>query len=169
MAPDAAGQWTLRIGGWAVAAERPPDQQEDPGSGSVRGADGLTSSVIGLHGSMIPGVHRPAGTHAFGPHFAVPYLYSAEPAGPGDTYAAAVSLSADPADSGEPPALTIAAGDAGQVTATIRWPDGEQDQLSLLPGRQAHSTGAVWPGARPPFAHVRKPADTEPVGWPRHG
>ena len=131
VAADAAGQWTLRIGGWAVAAERPPDQQEEPDGGSVRGADGLTSSVIGLHGSMIPGVHRPAGAHAFGPHFAVPYLHSAEPAGPGDTYAAAVSLSADPADRGEPPTLTIAHGDAGHVTATIHWPDGEQDQLSL--------------------------------------
>ena len=131
VAPDAAGQWTLRIGGWAVAAERPPDQQEEPDGGSVRGADGLTSSVIGLHGSMIPGVHRPAGAHAFGLHFAVPYLHSAEPAGPGDTYAAAVSLSADPADRGESPTLSIAPGDAGHVTATIHWPDGEQDQLSL--------------------------------------
>jgi hypothetical protein len=124
-----------------VAADQPPEQDEPRsadrpaghGAVSVTGADGLTSSIVGLRGAMIPGVHRPAGPHAFGPHAAVPYLRSAEPAGPADTYAAAVSLSADPAG-GEPPALTIAPGEAGHVTATIHWPDGERDQLSLLAG-----------------------------------
>ncbi|HEX7161292.1 MAG TPA: DUF2264 domain-containing protein [Trebonia sp.] len=132
VAPDAAvNSWTLRIGGWPVAADAPPDQREGPGAAAVYGADGLASRVIALHGTLLPGVHRPAGAHAFGPHAAVPYLRSAAPVRPGESYAAAVALSADPAGSGEPPRLTVTPGEAGRLTATIRWADGEQDSLSL--------------------------------------
>ena len=131
IAPDAAGRWTLRIGGWAVAADEPPEQQEGPGSASVSSADGLTSCVIALHGTMIAGVYRPAGAHAFGPHAAVPYLRSAVPVLPSESYAAAVALSADPVGFGEPPQLTVDPGDAGRLAATILWADGEQDQLTL--------------------------------------
>ena len=68
IAPDAAGRWTLRIGGWAVAADEPPEQQEGPKPLIGLSADGLTSCVIALprhhdHRSL----HRPAGAHAFGP------------------------------------------------------------------------------------------------------
>jgi hypothetical protein len=80
---------------------------------------------------MLPGVHRPPAAHAFGEHATVPYLRSAVPVGPGDTYAAAVSLSADPAAYGEPPRLTIGTGEARLVAVTIVWADGEQDELSL--------------------------------------
>jgi phosphoglycerate dehydrogenase-like enzyme len=128
---DAVGRYTLRIGGWPVPADQPPDQQAGPGAASVRGAGGLTSCVIALHGTMFPGVHRPAGPHAFGPQAAVPYLSSATSVLPGETYAAAVALSAASAASGEPPRLTIEPGKAGHVTATVRWADGEQDQLTL--------------------------------------
>jgi hypothetical protein len=130
VASEVAGRLTLRIGGWPVAADKPPDQREEPVGASVRDADGLTSCVIGLHGTMVPGVHRPAGGHAFGPHAAVPYLYSAAPVLPGDTYAAAVALSADPAGLGEPPRLSIDAGEAGQALV-ILWADGQRDRLSL--------------------------------------
>jgi hypothetical protein len=139
IAQDAApAQWTLRIGGWPVASDDPPTQQEGPGTASVQANEGnealtsrLTSRVIALHGTMLPGVHRPPGPHAFGAHAAVPYLTSAVPVQPGDTYAAAVSLSADPAAPDDPPRLTIESTEAGEVTATIIWPDGEQDELSL--------------------------------------
>ena len=76
-------------------------------------------------------MHRPVGGHAFGPHAAVPYLRSAAPVLPGESYAAAVALSADSAGVGEPPRLTVAPGEAGSLTATIRWADGQQDTLSL--------------------------------------
>lgn len=131
IAPDAAGRWTLRIGGWAVAADEPPEQQEAPGSASVSSADGLTSCVIALHGTMLPGVHRPAAPHAFGPQAAVPYLTSTAPALPGETYAAAVALSADPAPLGEPPCLTVEAAKAGKVAVTVAWPNGKHDHLTL--------------------------------------
>jgi hypothetical protein len=86
-----------------------------------------------MHGNMTPGIHRPEGAHAFGAHAAVPYLTSVVPVKPGDTYAAAVSLSADPAalSPAEPPQLTIEPAEAGKVVATIVWPDANQDELSL--------------------------------------
>jgi hypothetical protein len=126
-----AGPWTLRIGGWPVAADEPPAGQEGPGTASVRGADGLTSRVIALHGTMTAAVHRPAGPHAFGPHTAVPCLRSAVPVLPGETYAAAVALSADPAGQGEPPRLAIDPGAAGDLAVTVFWADGERDRLTL--------------------------------------
>ena len=130
-ADEPEGQWTLRIGGWQVAADEPPAQREGPGAASVRGANGLDSRVIALHGAMIPAVHRPAGAGAFGRHAAVPYLRSAALVRPGEIYAAAVALSAAPAGPGEPPRLTIGRGEAGHLAATIRWAGGEQDRLSL--------------------------------------
>jgi hypothetical protein len=114
-----------------VAADQPPDQVEDSAGRSVQDGDGLTSSVIGLLGAMVAGVHRTATGHAFGPHAAVPYLLSAVPAGPGDIYGAAVSLSADPAGHAEPPALTVSSGEAGRLTVTTHWTNGHQDQLVL--------------------------------------
>lgn len=125
-----AGQWTLRIGGWAVAADNPPGQQAADGTASARAGD-LTSRITALHGDMTPGVHRPATPHAFGRHAAVPYLRSVAPVLPGGIYAAAVSLSADPAGPGKPPRLTIDTSEAGQATVTIFWPGREQDELTL--------------------------------------
>jgi len=130
-ADAAAGPWTLRIGGWPVAAEEPPAEHEGPGTAWVRGADGLTSRVIGLNGLMLPGVHRPAGPHAFGRYAAVPYLRSTAAVLPGEIYAAAVAVSADPAGHGEPPRLTIDPGEGDDLTATVCWADGEQDRLTL--------------------------------------
>ncbi len=130
-ADDPEGQWTLRIGGWQVAADEPPAQREGPGAASVRGANGLDSRVIALHGAMIAAVHRPAGAGAFGRHAAVPYLRSAALVRPGEIYAAAVALSAAPAGPGEPPRLTIDRGEAGRLAATVLWAGGERDRLSL--------------------------------------
>ena len=132
IAPDsAAGRYTLRIGGWPVAGDEPPDVQQGAGSALVSTADGLTSQVTALRGIMLPGVHRPAGRHAFGKHAAVPYLRSATQVDPGETYAAAVVLSAAPAGPGAPPSLTIEQGEANEATATITWPDGNQDKVTL--------------------------------------
>ncbi len=132
VAADApAGPWTLRIGGWPVAADEAPDGQEAPGTALARAADGLASCVIALHGTLTAGVHRPAVPHAFGRHAAVPFLRSAGPVLPGETYAAAVALSGDPAGPGEPPRLAIGRGEASDLAVVIRWSDGEQDRLTL--------------------------------------
>jgi hypothetical protein len=98
---------------------------------SVHAADGLASRIAALHGTLLPAVHRPAARHAFGAHAAVPYLHSATQVGPGDTYAAAVALTADPSGPGAPPTLTIAQDEDGQITATITWPTGAQNQVTL--------------------------------------
>jgi hypothetical protein len=132
VAADAhAGPWELRIGGWPAAAGEPPAAREAPGTAEVRAADGLTSCVVALHGTMNAGVHRPAAPHAFGRHAAVPFLRSAGQVRPGETYAAAVALSGDPAGPGEPPRLTTGPGEAGTLAVVIRWADGEQDRLAL--------------------------------------
>ncbi|GAB2600151.1 DUF2264 domain-containing protein [Kribbella endophytica] len=50
---------------------------------STRTAEGLQSSVVGLHGYTSAGVHRGLGVNAFGPHSATPYLtaqHTGEPA-----------------------------------------------------------------------------------------
>ena len=130
-ADAAAGPWTLLIGGWPVAADEPPGGQEEPGGALVRTADGLTSCVIALRGTMVSAVHRPAGPHAFGRHAAVPFLRSAGPVLPGETYAAAVALSGDPAGPGEPPMLAVEPGAAGDLAVMVRWADGERDRLTL--------------------------------------
>jgi hypothetical protein len=132
IAPDTTpGQWTLRMGGWAVAADEPPTERESEDTAAVHAADGLTSRITGLHGTLLPAIHRPAAPHAFGKHAAVPYLRSAAPAVPGSLYAAAVALTAAPSGLGDPPTLMIAAGPDGAVTATVTWPTGDQDQVTL--------------------------------------
>ncbi len=130
--PDTApAHWTLRIGGWPVADEKPPHHQEGPGAASVRTAEGLTSSITALLGTMLPGIHRPPGAHAFGQHTAIPYLRSATPALPGEIYAVIVTLSADPTAQDEPPQLTIETTEANEPAVTVTWPNGEHDQLTL--------------------------------------
>jgi hypothetical protein len=114
-----------------VAGDEPPDEQEGAGTALVGTADGLTSQVTALHGTMNAGVYRPAGRHAFGPHAAIPYVHSAASVQPGDTYAAVVALSGDPHGVGALPQLTIEPAGAGHMTATITWLNGDQDQLTL--------------------------------------
>jgi hypothetical protein len=129
-ADAAGGCWTLQIGGWAVAAGEPPAQQEGQGAVSVSTAGGLASGIVGLRGALVPEVRRPAARHAFGAHAAVPYLRSAGPVQPGEVYAAAVALSADPAGYGAPPRLTARSGESGRLAFTVVWADGERDLIS---------------------------------------
>jgi hypothetical protein len=124
---DTDGQWLLRIGGWLVAAAEPPAARTDGGTGSVWRRDGLTSIVSALHGSMVAAVDRPAGGNAFGAHAAVPYLQSIQPVVPGEIYAAAIALTADPAGPGEKPRLAIETG----ARLRVRWPDGDLDEVDL--------------------------------------
>ena len=127
----AAGPWTLRLGGWAAAGNEPPTVTETQDTASVHGAGSLTSSITALHGSLVPGIQRPAGPHAFGRHAAVPYLTSAAPALPGHVYAAAIALTSLSDGPGDPPSVVVAHGPGDQATATITWPNGDQDQVIL--------------------------------------
>jgi hypothetical protein len=123
------GPWTLHIGGWLVAADSAPAEQAGTGTGtgtgtaSVRGPDDLTSVITALHGPLAAFTHRIGGPTAFGSHAAVPYLRSSLPVVPGQVYAAAIALTADPAGPGEPPRLTA---DGGQIR--VIWPDGESSR-----------------------------------------
>ena len=129
------GPWTLHVGGWLLPAGSPPAEQagagpaEQAGGGTatVRSADGLTSVITALHGPLVPGTRRTDGPDAFGSHAAVPYLRSSRPAVPGETYAAAIALTADPAGPGEPPRLVTDA--AGHLL--VSWPDGESSACGL--------------------------------------
>ncbi|TWD84286.1 hypothetical protein FB561_5461 [Kribbella amoyensis] len=64
----------VRGGGFAVAGKSLPEATSGTGWASARNADGLTSSVVGLHGYSDALVHRELGANAFGPHSATPYL-----------------------------------------------------------------------------------------------
>ncbi len=133
VAADApAGPWTLRIGGWPVAADEAPDGQEAPGTALARAADGLASCVIALHGTLTAGVHRPAVPHAFGSTRRGSFLRSMRPPVlPGEAYAAAVALSGDPAGPESRPGWRSAGAKRATWPWVIRWSDGEQDRLTL--------------------------------------
>jgi hypothetical protein len=128
---EAAGPWTLRMGGWPVASDDLPAGSSADQAASVSSADGLTSGITALQGDLVPGIHRPAHAHAFGKHAAVPYLTSATPALPGNVYAAAISLTAVSDSASDPPSVLVAPGTAGQVTVTVTWPTGGQDEIVL--------------------------------------
>jgi hypothetical protein len=119
------GPWTLRISGYAVAADARPVAFAEGSTASARRADGLTTTVTGLLGLPLAGVAERAGVDAFGAHSAVPYVTSGEPVRAGEVYAAAVVLSA-----AWPPELPeVTAGADGSVV--VHWPGGEEDRLSL--------------------------------------
>jgi hypothetical protein len=124
---DAAGDgpFTLRIGGYAVAADARPETSVDGATAGVLRADGLVSTVTGLRGLPVAGVVESHGADAYGAHSAVPTVASGAPVRPGEVYAAAVVLAGAP----RPPALpTVGVRDDRVV---VRWPDGAEDRLRL--------------------------------------
>ncbi|MDQ0711456.1 hypothetical protein QFZ55_000908 [Streptomyces luteogriseus] len=131
---DAPPGTPVREGGWAVADDTgPPVGRTGPARATARRADGLTSTVVGLHGWQGAGaaVAHAAGTNACGHHSATPYLTL--PAHPGGTHllVTLVVLSADPDVNGDPHArgsgtrVRVAA--AGEVE--IRFPDGTRERV----------------------------------------
>jgi hypothetical protein len=123
----AGGPWTLRIGGYAVAADARPVIEVDGATAGARRADGLTTTVAGLLGLPVAGVVEGAGVDAYGAHSAVPYVTTDGPVRAGEVYAAAVVLSARSVEPDLPHVTVTPDGDV-----VVRWPDGAEDR----PGRQ---------------------------------
>ncbi|MFC1413664.1 DUF2264 domain-containing protein [Streptacidiphilus sp. N1-12] len=121
---DPAGA-ALRIGGWAVAGDRPPVLRTAEGRASVRNQDGLQGLVVALHGPLRAGVRASVGRTSFAEHAAVAYLETPDPARAGGLYVAAIALGREP---GEPPELVA---DGPQGEWRIHWPDGQLDRLPL--------------------------------------
>ncbi|WP_031139382.1 MULTISPECIES: DUF2264 domain-containing protein [Streptomyces] len=124
----------VREGGWAVADDtEPPIGRTGPGRALARRADGLTSTIVALHGWRDAGaaVAHAVGTNAYGHHSATPHLTL--PAHPGGTHllVTLVVLSADPDVNGDPHAR--GSGTRVRVTAAgeveIRFPDGTLERV----------------------------------------
>lgn len=127
---DSAGPYTVRIGGYAVAADDPPSSTVDGERAVVWRPDGLTSTVVGLRGLPVAGVLDRAGVDAYGPHSAVPFVTTTEPVRAGEVHAAAVVLTGA-GEGRDLPAVAVAGG-----VVTVRWPDGAEDAVDLRAERR---------------------------------
>jgi hypothetical protein len=143
---DAPPGTPVREGGWAVADDTgPPLGRTGPGRALARRADGLTSTIVGLHGwqDARAAVAHATGTNAYGHHSATPHLTL--PAHPGGTHllVTLVVLSADPQVNGdlegngdrETNGGPYARGSGTRVRAAvsgeveIRFPDGTRERV----------------------------------------
>ncbi|QKW10394.1 DUF2264 domain-containing protein [Streptomyces sp. NA04227] len=100
---EAPQGYEVREGGWSVAATETPVGTTGPGWATVRTADGLTSTLVALHGwGSHPDarIARDVAANAFGPHSAVPCLH--RDAHPGGTavYVSLVALGREPVHPG---------------------------------------------------------------------
>lgn len=130
LAPEhelAEGPWTLRFGGWALAADEPFGHHVDEGLAAAVRNDGLTSIVQSLgERALVPGLARTIRANPLGLYAMTPFLHTDGPAEAGQIYAALVSLTGAPSQA---EVRVEAAG--GQ--ATVHWPDGSSDQVRLGP------------------------------------
>ncbi|MEU2273113.1 T-complex 10 C-terminal domain-containing protein, partial [Streptomyces olindensis] len=111
-----------------------PAARTGPGWALARRADGLTSTIVGLHGWRDAGtaVAHAVGTNAHGHHSATPHLTL--PAHPGGTHllVTLVVLSADPEVNDDDPhargsGTRVRVTGAGEVE--IRFPDGTRERV----------------------------------------
>lgn len=122
----------LRIGGWALAAETAPAASvapaADPARATVRGGDGLVSTVVGVLGLPAALVASGHDSNAMGAHSATPAVATDGPAAHGVLYAALVHLGA-----GDPPAWpqVTACADGTDLLAEVAWPGGTRDTIRL--------------------------------------
>jgi hypothetical protein len=121
------GPWWLRIGGYAVAADRPPEARTVGSWADSWREDGLRSAVVGLHGLPNARVHHSEATNAYGRYSAVPAVCTTDPVVPGRVYAAAVILTRNAEVT--LPQLAVAHSPVARIT--VWWPDGEVDQVHL--------------------------------------
>ncbi|MEU3460738.1 hypothetical protein ABZ721_12370 [Streptomyces sp. NPDC006733] len=120
----------LRIGGWAVAHDRPPEHRSTDHGADVRSADGHQARCAALLGSMRAGVRTSAGRTSYGTHAAVGYLQSTAAVRPGEVYVAAIALGRALT---APPTVTVRTGDGDGACddVLVSWPDGHHDVLRL--------------------------------------
>lgn len=138
---------TVRMGGYALADTAQPQVRVEasrPWAWASR-PDGLTSTVVGLHGFTDSGIQRRVGANAFGPHSATPYL-TARHTGEPLVLVSAVVLTGDTLTPG-----TVA--EAIKVTVSghrvrLALADGEEFTVSL--GEDV--TGPRCTRARDPYA-----------------
>ncbi|MEZ0068331.1 hypothetical protein ABIA32_004355 [Streptacidiphilus sp. MAP12-20] len=139
--PAQRGPWQLRIGGWPLADTTPPAATAPLGAGSAEVAtekSGLNSLVLGLRGLPRAGVHHAQDTNPFGPHTAVPWTATEQPARPGEVYAAVVVLTGQTttATSAADTALDLDTDREGDTRITVRWPD-NHTTTAVLPSPAA--------------------------------
>jgi hypothetical protein len=126
----AAGPWTLRFGGWAIAADEPLARVLANGLAAVNGKNRLTSSVRALGDAAFTG--GLAGTVRANPlgHFSqTPFVSSDAPAEPGRIYAALVTLRRPAPDEGD----AFVSLEIARDEVTISWADGSTDRVDLGP------------------------------------
>ena len=144
---DPAGA-RLRIGGWALAHQQPPEQELAEESATARTEDGLQARAQALHGPLRAGIRTSRGRTSHGEHAAVVYLVTPEPVRPGELHVAAIALGRAPA-----PAPTVSVHEDTEVR--VLWPDGHTDLLRLGPPHPD----------RPDHDHPHLP--TEPTNSPK--
>ncbi len=122
----------VRDGGYPVADRTPPREERGDGWALVRGADGLCSAVVALHGWRDAAVRRAEDADAFGVCSAVPYLRAPLPPDRAALYVSLVVLSGAPLD-----VPTLRAGFEVAVDGTrvrIGFPDGTERRVDLPGG-----------------------------------
>jgi hypothetical protein len=127
----AAGEpYVLRVGGWALAADLPPElaSTADGATARVAGTGGLISLVTGVHG--LPRAHVVLGTdsNALGSASATPVVETGVPVAHGSVLVALVHLGG--ADPTAVPEVTTRA-EAADLLVDVTWPDGARDTIRL--------------------------------------
>ncbi|MBO3678678.1 DUF2264 domain-containing protein [Streptomyces sp. NEAU-YJ-81] len=122
---DESADHVLRVGGWALALDKAP---EESGTARVRGADGLVSLVVGARGLPHARTVTGAESNALGPLSATPVVETEGPAAHGTLHVALIHLGGtDP--TALPDVTTRAEGT--DLLADVTWPDGGQDTIRL--------------------------------------
>lgn len=131
----------LRVGGWAVAHDRPPQHHSTDHDVSVRSADGLQARAVALVGPLRAGIRTSTGRTSYGAHAVVGYLQSTTPPRTGQVYVAAIALGHEV---GAPPTATVREGDGTCDEVLVSWPDGHHDVLRLdrSPARPTDAKGS---------------------------
>jgi hypothetical protein len=120
---DPAGT-RLRIGGWALAHDRPPAQQLTEDSAGARTADDLQAWAVALRGPLRAGIRTSRGRTSYGEHAAVVYLETPDPVRPGELHVAAIALGRVLT-----PAPTVSVHEDAELR--VLWPDGHTSELRL--------------------------------------
>jgi hypothetical protein len=126
--PELAGPFTIRFGGWALAADVPFEPSADDRGAWTRRADGLASTVLDIRGLTSSGCAASEGVDPLGRYSYVPWVASAGPVRFGEVYAALIVLSGELAGPRLAAGLTL---DVRDDTVVVHWPDGHRGEVRL--------------------------------------